>query len=139
MNAKDGYTMATFFSPDDCKEIFAEKISAKVSQKFNNDGFEMFISDLAKVTLRNVAVLLQSANVTITICDSDYTTLYHVTSYTYSNGQKAIGFTDSCYADCGRIETESHYSGKVQTTFIPVTIAEAMPLFKEIVTQLLSA
>jgi hypothetical protein len=131
--------MASFYTTDDCKEIFAEKISVKLLQKFNNDGFEMFISDLAKVTLRNVALLLQSANVTITICDSDYTTLYRVNSYTYSNGQKTIGFTDSCYADCGRIDTESHYSGKVQTTFVPVTIAEAMPLFKEIVTQLLSA
>lgn len=131
--------MPSFYNVEECKEMFAEKISAKILQKFNGDSFETFISDVTKVALRNIALLLQSANVTITVYDSEYTTLYRVTSYTYSNGQKTVGFTDSCYADCGRIEMESHYSGNVQTTFVPTTITEAMPLFKEIITQLLSA
>jgi len=141
VNAKKGYTMSmpSFYNTEECGELFAEKIPTKLLQKFDNDSFEMFISDISKTALRNIALLLQTAKVTITVYDSEYTTLYRINSYAYSNGSKVIEFTDRDYADCGRIETEAHYSGKVQTTFIPVSIPEAMPLFKEIVLQLLSA
>ena len=130
--------MATFFSPDDCKELFAEKIAEKVLPKFKGDNFQMDLSDVTKSSVKNIATMLRCADVTIEFMVEYYSTAFRVTTYSYESFHN-IGFLNASYNEDGRIEILQNHNGIISTTFVAVNIPEAMPLFKEIVLQLLAA
>ncbi len=129
--------MATFFSPDDCKELFAEKIAEKVLPKFKGDSFQMDLSDVTKTSVKNIATMLRCADVTIEFMVGYYSTAFRVSTYSYESFHN-IGFLNASYNEVGRIEIRQNYDDTISTTFVAVNITEAMPLFKEIVLQLLA-
>lgn len=130
--------MTTFFSTDDCKELFAEKIAEKVLPKFKGDNFQMYLSDVTKSSVKNIATMLRCIDVTIEFMADNYTTTFRVNSYTYDTVH-SIGFMGSSYNELGRIEIRHSYDDTISTTFVPVTCEAAKLLFKEIVLQLLTA
>ena len=130
--------MTTYFITDDCKELFAEKIAEKVLTKFKGDSFQMYLSDVTKSSLKNIAMMLRCTDVTIEFMADNYTTAFRVNSYEYNSHHKIV-FMNIGYGDVGRIETTQNYDDTISTTFVPVTCEAAKLLFKEIVLQLLTA
>lgn len=130
--------MATYFSTEDCKELFAEKIAEKVLPKFKGDSFQIDLADVTKQSIKNIATMLRCTDVTIEFMEDYYKTAFRVTTYSYESYHN-IGFLNASYDEVGRIEVRQNYDDTISTTFIAVNVPEAMPLFKEIVLQLLTA
>lgn len=130
--------MATYFSTEDCKELFAEKIAEKVLPKFKGDSFQIDLADVTKQSIKNIATMLRCTDVTIEFMEDYYKTAFRVTTYSYESYHN-IGFLNASYDEVGRIEVQQNYDDTISTTFIAVNVPEAMPLFKEIVLQLLTA
>lgn len=129
--------MTTYFSTDDCKELFAEKIAEKVLTKFKGDSFQMYLTDVTKSSLKNIAMMLRCTDVTIEFLADTYTTTFRVNSYEYNSHHKIV-FMNSGYGDVGRIETTQNYDDSISTTFVSASCESIKPLYKEIVLQLLS-
>ena len=124
-----------FYYYDDVAEIFAEKLSAKVLEKFHNDSFEVRISDLTKQVLRNFVTMLQTINTTVTLLDNDCNTIGKVTSYKFANGVVTISFDDKDWCEAGKIDIDVNFAGIKQVKFTQPKMAEIKPLFTAIVLQ----
>lgn len=124
-----------FYYYDDVAEIFAEKLSAKVLEKFHNDSFEVRISDLTKQVLRNFVTMLQTINTTVTLLDNDCNTVCRVSSYKFANGVVTITFIDSNWRDVGEIDIDIYSTGRKQVKFTQPKMDAIKPLFTAIVMQ----
>ena len=129
--------MTTYFSTDDCKELFAEKIAEKVLTKFKGDSFQMYLADATKSSIKNIATMLRCTDVTIEFLVDTYTTAFRVNSYEYNSYHKIV-FMNSGYNEVGRIEITQNYDDSISTTFVSANCESVKPLFKEIILQLLS-